>query len=332
MESSHSLLGRALRAWRRGDDLAAVRLLRRAVLLRPEEPTWWAALGDLELGLDLYESAVHSYRRALELPSRTDRDRAPILEGLIHALLATERIDEAEGACREVLAIEPTPGRYVQLGSVHEARGRLRDGEAAFELALGLDPRHVEALYRLGTSIMWTRPRPAERLLRRAIRHDPDHAGAICALGLLADRRHGWKEAERLLARAAELGGLEGRPLVYLGHSYEHRGRMDEAEAAYRRAHAQFPADTHPLFALGDLYRGQGRLDEARRTLEHALVMDPRSIDVHLRLGLVLKDLGEATRARSHLAECLRLCPQHPRREELVDALDELADAPGGAD
>jgi chemotaxis protein methyltransferase WspC len=83
------------------------------------------------------------------------------------------RLDQAENACRDVLARVPAhAGAWFLLGMIHECAGDLRT---------------------------------AERSWRRCVYLDPDHYEALCALALLHERMGDGEQGASLRRRAARI-------------------------------------------------------------------------------------------------------------------------------
>ena len=233
-------------------------------------------------------------------------------------------MEGAEAEFRLALALRPDPVTWIALGEVCELTGRVREARAAFLRALRMNPKSIEARYRLGSVHMWTAPARAERIMRQVIRRDPVHPMALAALGLLLGMRGAFDEADGLLRRAAETGGAGALPHVYRGHHLLHQGHLDEAIAAYRDALEAAPGDPHPFFALGDLHRQEGRDKEAREAYEDALRLDPRCGDAVLRLGYLAEDEGQPSEAVRHFRRGLALAPQHPWADDVRQAIRRL--------
>lgn len=338
MSTERTLYRRALEASARGDARLALRTMRRLVLLCPRVAIYHALLADESHRQDHLAGAIDQYRAALALLQDDGRPQQPAICGcrlkgevplrmaLGSALHAAGDTAGAESEVRRAIEQDPSADRWVELAYLLEAQGRPAQARRCYLHALGLSRENVRALGGLAFLDVWHRPDRAERRLRRALRHDPDHIEILTSLAFvcLGDQR--LDEAEALLARAC--GGSErARPFVYLGYVYEQQGRTVDAMAMLQRAERLDPGDPHPLFAQGDLHQREGRLEQARIRYLDAIVLAPDSADAWLRLGLLLHvmESSDPMEARDALQQGLALAPQHPWRPWIEsDVLPEL--------
>ncbi len=158
------------------------------------------------------------------------------------------------------LAMAEQPGPWIAVGAVQEARGRLREAEAAWRQALRRDPDFVPALMNLAVlHDRQDRLEEAEAELRRVLRVAPQMGEAWYGLGLLLGRRpERLEEAAAALQRAARLLPRRARVHYNLGVALLRLGRREEAAAALERAAAQAPGDPDVAAAREALARPLG--------------------------------------------------------------------------
>ena len=90
----------------------------------------------------------------------------------------------------------------------------------------------------------------AEREFLRALSLDPEHAGALLGLGVVATRRKQWSEAETLLRRSLAADGTLIDAHRRLAGVLARRGEFDEAISAYERSLTLAMAGHKPLDSL----------------------------------------------------------------------------------
>ena len=124
-----------------GDHGAALRDWRSAAKLNPQlvEPHYNMGLAFDALGR--YAEAVPRYEQANSLQP----DNGDILYGLAQSRARLGNYSAAIDAYRQALRLAPTADGYVDLGSVLQANGRLKEARAAFKQALHLAQEHVSA-------------------------------------------------------------------------------------------------------------------------------------------------------------------------------------------
>jgi tetratricopeptide (TPR) repeat protein len=146
-------------------------------------------------------------------------------------------------------------------------RAAARDGASA---PARLD---AEAWYRWGMDLEDAAPDQAKDAYRRALAHDPEHAGAHLNLG-------------RLLHEAGALHAAE----------YHYRSALDSPE---HRALA--------AFNLGVVLEDQDLADEALLAYARAIEADRSLADAHFNASRLLERMGRSKEALRHLAEYRRL-------------------------
>ena len=350
--------------------------MRRVTAAAPDfGPAWWR-LGEAEFKAGRYEGAAEAWRRTRTLPEPARGDspgaqagRPPAVPlsaygalGLARVALVQGDAARAAGLLEDVTATAPGFGpAFRLLGDAYATLNRAEDSARAVRTAARL-PRYApypdplsEILERESRSTTFLLQQAAaadlttdaprrERLIRRALEVDPDHAVALAELatqfrvlrrydealellerrrrrrpddfGVLADmgrclsglRRY--DEAEQMLRRALE--GLDNAPTRYeLGRVLDRAGRLSEAVAEYRLALDRNPNHVGALNNLGAALAGQGRTDEAIRSFERLIAVDPENADARANLGLAFAAAGAPTRAAASFREALQLDPDH---------------------
>lgn len=202
--SLESLIGQAAQLRRAGRTLEALAAYEALLAAHPDLPDSWYNLALLQRKAGRPEAALASYdealRRGVSDPEEVRLNRAVILSDDLR------REDQAETELNAALALNP---RYVpallNLGNLHEDRGRRADAVAAYEAILALDPNDPDALARLGELATPSGPNdPLIGRLRGAIgRHGPAQDAALgFALGRMLDAAGAYEEAFAACAAA----------------------------------------------------------------------------------------------------------------------------------
>jgi Flp pilus assembly protein TadD len=292
-----------------GDEARAERLLRAAVLARPQEVVLHIMLGNLlknkeppawqeavacyasaralrpELGIALVEALVHSGRldEGLTLAQRLTAEQpnnpwVHFIRGL--ALSTRGRDRDAEAACREAVRLGPKLyAAHNGLGVVLARQGRLQEAVAAFRKATLLPPPSFEVYSNLGTALT--------RLGR--------HREAVSAFGVLTRLRPGDPTAHDSL-----------------GAALARQGRLQEAEAAHREALRLKPDTATAHYNLGFALTGQGRYRKAETAFREAIRLRPDGSGAHNGLGVALSRQRRSREAEAAHREAIRLRPDYP--------------------
>jgi tetratricopeptide (TPR) repeat protein len=189
------------------------------------------------------------------------------------------RVTLQEAAMRRRL--EKYPGDFVahcNLGQLLVTRKQYRDAIAAFQQALGADPKSATARSGLGAAFLAEgHYDDAIHELRQALRTDPDHVNA------------------RLnLARA-------------LGDKGDLSGAARELTAVLK----QKPNNADAQIGLGLVLFAQHHYEEALQRFQEAARLRPEDADVQTNLGILLATHGDLPAAIGAFEAALRLNPNH---------------------
>ncbi len=169
----------------------------------------------------------------------------------------------------------------------------------------------------------------AEVILRKVLTSDPDDAGALHLLGVIAAGRDDGAEAVALFARAVEAKPGFATAQSNLGAALLRRGEIsgaiDHLEKAIELAPDFAPAHGN----LGNALEASGRDDEAATAYRRALILDRRDTETHNNLGNVLHRLGQAEDAEASYRRALAIEPEHPG---VLSNLGNILHALGRAD
>jgi tetratricopeptide (TPR) repeat protein len=153
------------------------------------------------------------------------------------------------------------------------AEGSWEAAAGVFAEMIELDPRHEDALYYRGNSLLEVaRFAEAGESWQRLVRLNPASSRARVQLGIL-----------HTLPQAGELYDL------------------DAAMAAFETAHRINREESRPLVLWGEVALAQGRVDAADRLLEPAHRMNPRATAALYLSGYIAWKRGDAARARELL-------------------------------
>jgi serine/threonine-protein kinase len=306
-----------------GDEAGAGRLLRDAVLARPQEvvllhalggfleeqrPSRWAEAVECyaaaralrpELGAALAAALVESGRvehgLALYQQLLAERKDNPwIHEQYGNACCYVSHFQEAETACREALRLKPDfPKAHTTLGWALSSQGRYKEAEAACREALQFKPDFPGAHSTLGLALdRQGRYKEAEAACREALRLKPDIPEAHNNLGVALWNQGHDREAEAAFREALRLKPDFPKAHQNLGSTLNRQGRYKEAEAACREALRLKPDMPFALGCLGHTLYHQGRFQEAEAAFREAVRLQPDYLPDHVNLGIMCAHLG----------------------------------------
>jgi tetratricopeptide (TPR) repeat protein len=151
----------------------------------------------------------------------------------------------------------------------------------------------------------------ADRLYRRILELDPDHADSLHLLGLVRAQSDEPEAGVRLIARALALKPDFALAHYNLGNALRQLGRGEAAIDAYREAIRLEPQSPGVLVNLGVTLRDLGRTDEAVEAYRRALAYKPGDARTHYNLGIALNALGRGEEAAGAYRRAVALAPDH---------------------
>jgi tetratricopeptide (TPR) repeat protein len=324
-----------------GEHARAVKLIGRAVALRPNVPTFHANLAEAYRGLGQLERAADCCRAALRLQP----DYPEALGNLGLALQGLGRHAEAAGHFRRALQLRPAfAAAHNNLGISLLELNRGDEALTHFRQAVELDPAFAAAQGNLGQLLLdrgqaaealphcqeavrlrpdlaalhhdlgnvlraLDRPAEARAAYREAVRLDPNLAAAHAQLGLTLRQEGRPDDAVRWLHRAVE---LQPDSATFWEHLAELHGELEEHAAAvscWERVLALRPDRVGPHLALGWALQEDGRLAEAGEHYHAAARLQPDSAAVQLHLGGLHEELGQLLEAEAAFRESIRRQP-----------------------
>lgn len=173
-DPAQQLLARASQLRQSGRVAEAISAYRQLLALRPDLPDSWYNLAWLERQAGRFADALSSYaealRRGVSGAEEVHLNRAVILADHL------ARSEEAKAELETALRINPNyVPALLNLGNLHEDRGRRDEARAAYEQALALDPGNPLALARLaGVTKVAGPDDPVLPRLRSALARSPD--------------------------------------------------------------------------------------------------------------------------------------------------------------
>jgi len=255
----------------------------RRSLSNPDSLMRLAALGALSNAAP--ELIVEWAAYLLSDPVRSVRIEAARVLSPLQASLPSEHLLAFRSANAErsaaQYAIAERPEAHSNLGNLHTDAGAAEQAEAAFRMALRLEPHAIAARINLAQLYARNAREPeAEQLLRDGIQSGPGEAVLHHALGLLLVRGDQREAGLSELEIAADLQPGEARFVYVYAVALNSMDRPAAAIGLLQDAARRFPADFDIHWALATMLRDQGRLPEAREVAASLLQYYPEVEDV----------------------------------------------------
>ncbi len=149
----------------------------------------------------------------------------------------------------------------------------------------------------------------AQATCRALLVLEPDHAGALQMLGVLALRRGDAAAAIAQIERAAAIAPARADVRHNLGFALAAAGRKADAETAFRAAVALDPDFAEAHYQLGNLLRGRRRFAEAEASYSRVLALRLDHHQAHNNLGAALGELRRFEEAVAHFRRASEIRP-----------------------
>jgi protein O-GlcNAc transferase len=219
--------------------------------------------------------------------------------------LSHNRNDSKEGF------LLPVQGLFDQALRHHQA-GQLAEAERLYRRILALDPDHADSLHLLGVLAHQAGQLDiAADLIGRAIAVRADIPSFHNNLGNILKDQNRLNEAETRYRQALMLKPDYPEASNNLGVTLQSLGRLEDAATCCRRAVGLRPNYAEALFNLGNILKDQGKADDALAYFQKSMEIAPDA-DAHTGVGDILQDQGKSDEAITHYKSALALKPDSP--------------------
>ena len=235
-------------------------------------------LGEAYLALKQYDKAIEELQHAREISP------GDIRLARLHAQALREhgQLDRGVGLLEELLSRnDRQPAAYVALAQLYVAAGKIPQALSVLDRATAKLPGDSSVAFELGAALERGKHyEDAERMFRRVVADDPNHAQALNYLGyLLADRGERLQESVGFIKRALEIDPDNPAYLDSLGWAYFKLNQLALAEPQLRKAATNLATNSVIQDHFGDTLFKLGRYDEAVEAWQRALAGDGDSIE-----------------------------------------------------
>jgi adenylate cyclase len=286
--------------------------------------------GQIRVNVQLIEaeSSAHLWAERFDCDFGALAEAQDAITGRLAQTLDLKLVEVVERRIEQKPLLKPDARDLVMRGRawLHRPRSAATRQEAqrAFERALELDARSVDASIGLATALLsnlldgWSTSfqqdeARAERLLREALEHDTNRPMAHLAMGLLCRSQNRLVDARIEFETAIALDRNFAIAYRHLGVTLMHLGEPEAGIALVEKAIRLNPRDPNVAghyWALGACHLLLGHADQAIDLLRRARAGNPRYWYVHLWLGGALGFKGDLTEARAALAEAIKIMPE----------------------
>jgi superkiller protein 3 len=268
-----------------------------------------AALVDLDLRQGTGEQALAHAEQAVKIAADNPAALAALARAQARAGSAAQAVETAQKAVQA----GSTPVTQAALGEALLAQHRGADAAAAFQKALELDAKLVQA--RVGLALAHLDQNKAADAVteaKKATDQAPNSGEAWAVLGLatLAQNSNAWNEAIQHAQQGAFLEPRSPAVQVAVGKIFEAAGNLDQAAVAYGKATDVDPKYVPAQAALVQVLVRRGNLDQALAAAQKLVAAAPQSAEGQLQLGAILLRKEDYAGAADALEKATKLNPQ----------------------
>jgi predicted O-linked N-acetylglucosamine transferase (SPINDLY family) len=240
---------------------------------RPNHFDAWHMLGLCELHNRNYEAAVRPLKRALLL----DDQSAVAHSDLGIALKALQRYDEALACFDSAIALKPDfADACYNRGNLLNELGRFTEAVTAFDQAITINRQHVRAWNNKGNALHWlARFSDAFASYDQALAIAPDDAAAWANRGEMLRRLGRLDEALASTDRALSINPEIPEAWLVRASILLMKGKVADSQANCQHALAIRPDYAKALTQLGECHAIQGDAETAVSCFDRALAIKP---------------------------------------------------------
>ncbi len=229
----------------------------------------------------------------------------------------------------------PAHGRLaarLQQALAHLRIGELREAAAIYEEVLKVNPRHPDALLRLGVIAGQTNdPKKAISFFEKAIAFDPKNAAAFNNRGLAFHDLKQWEAAIASFDQAIAIKADYAVAHYNRGNALKELSRPDDAMASYRKAIA-FRADfAEAHFNLGVIHGERRQWEAALSCYENAVAIRRNFAEALFNRGNILRELTQWLAALDNYDQAIAAKAHYPEaylnRGDVLHALKQRGEA-----
>ena len=297
----------ACQAMTQQDPTRAVELLQQALAIRPNEPVYLSALGEVLLELHRHQDALAVLQEAL----RADPRRAEIYFYMGVAAQNLSEMPRAEDFFRQAVQRDPDFfDAWFNLAGVCQQLGRLAEAQKILEQIIQRRPAWSAAWLNLGGIL--DQAGDSQRALqcwRRALSLEPDNMQALYNCGTYYQAHDSLDQAMAYFQTVVQHDPGMAKAQMNLGLCHALQGRLEDALACYQRAVDSKSDYARAWFNMAGTLLRLGRLDEVTACYQKVVELEPDNDVAHFNLAVALRKQERISQAMTACRRALQITP-----------------------
>jgi tetratricopeptide (TPR) repeat protein len=263
----------------------------KALKINPSSAYAYNGMGDINVNLENYDTAVLNYQAALKVDSAF----VDAYNGLGNAFYYQQKYDKALLCYKKTTKLNPryTLG-YSSAGDVYFEQGDFNNALSNYQKAIDVDSTYVFAYQRLGYIYSRFRAyRKAAANYQRSLVLEPSNALVYNALGNVFNNLKSYDTAIIYHKKAISLSPLKAHYYNDLAVAYDELNKNDDAITWYKKAIALDSTNELPYANLAAVYFKLKTYDKAIHYLTAALKFNPNDAAIYNGLGNVYREIKD---------------------------------------
>ncbi len=292
-----------------GNEDDAIGYYQKVIDLYPQNPTAYFNLGSAYQIQQKHAEAIELFKKAVELD---DED-----ESFINALAMSEvKIKDYKNALihyRQLALLCPDKDHYkYNMATCYEALGEIQTAIHMLEGIVFVNPKYISPAQKLANLYLKTNQLAKAKdiydkvLLKNKVTADIMHQYAILSSSLCDT-----DTAEKMLKKALRMQPNLAKAHKDLGIIYLNKRLFDYAEEEFKTAIELAPDDFEILFEYGNFYYSLSKNNEAEKYYLKALEIDPKNVLVLTFLGLNKLIMNQLPEAKEYIMKAVEIEPNH---------------------
>lgn len=244
---------------------------------------------------------------------------------LARAARALNRVDDAQAFFRDAIGMAPTDPRVnTEWGELFLEKYSNADAAKSFQEALKADGEYGPALLGMAKTLADENPPQATAFAQRALKVNPNDAGAHLVLAQLAVYQDKKADVKSEIAKVLEVNAKNLEALSMKAAMAYVEGRDQEYQESVAAALRINPIYGEVHRTVGSITAHYYRFDEAVEHTRKAIALDRENIRAVADLGQQLMRTGDERNARRNLETAFRVDKWDVQTYNLLELLDNL--------
>ncbi|UCD84226.1 MAG: tetratricopeptide repeat protein [Deltaproteobacteria bacterium] len=297
------------------------------VELKADNSEWFYALGMCYWRNELFDKAIGSYKKSVELEPERVPARIELIKLLFEFKKAYQEAQENIGILLrdyfQFLTQDDLKYFYFVSGRIYHLSGSLEMALARYQEVLKLDPRHEDTYFWLG-DVYYQQEQfyESEKQYRIILQLNSSSARAYLGWGKVLSRLGRNDLAITQYQKAIELDPSYAEPYYILGNLFQQREQVFKAIDSYRNAVKRDPGHVDAHYQLAKLSDGVGEAETAIKHYNLVKKADPKYGDVTYFLGELYLREGNMKKARAEFRLYLKQSPRGTYAAQAKKALE----------